>query len=138
MKISAYWLGNYIYDYLLYAIIAIIAVILIIILQVSSFNSGDALAATWILFMLYGLAYIPFTYICSYLFKDYGSAQAGFYFFSFITGGMLPIITLTLRFIGTDTNKAGRGMAWALRVFPCFSFGEGLINIASSNLFKSI
>jgi ATP-binding cassette subfamily A (ABC1) protein 3 len=123
MKLSAYWIGNFIYDYLLYAFIAIFAVILIYILDVDAFKSGDAINASWILFMLYGLAYIPFTYICSYVFRDYGSAQASFYFFTFICGGMLPIVTLVLRFIDTDTNSIGRGLAWFLRIFPCYAFG---------------
>lgn len=136
MRLSAYWIANFVYDYILYAILAIFAVVLCILLSVSSLT-GDSLGATWALFMLYGLAYIPFTYIVAYLFKDYGNAQAGFYFFTFVTGGLLPILTFVLRILGTGTSSVGRGIAWVLRILPSFSFGEGLINLGSKSLYKT-
>lgn len=99
MKISAYWLANFIYDLLLYLIVVIVAIVLIVALKITAFSTGDALSATILLFIFYGLAYIPLTYIFSYLFTDYGNAQAGFYFLTFIIGGMLPILTFILRII---------------------------------------
>jgi hypothetical protein len=123
MKISAYWLANFVYDFLLYLIVAIIAIILIVVLKITAFNSGDALVGTILLFLFYGLAYIPLTYIVAYLFTDYGSAQAGYYFLTFVIGGMLPILTFILRIIGPSSGTIGRGIAWALRIYPAFSFG---------------
>lgn len=70
----------------------------------------------------------------SNIFKDYGNAQGVVYFFNFVSGGIAPIIILVLRWIGTDSNKIGRGIAWALRLVPSFAFGEGLLNIASIQL----
>lgn len=63
------------------------------------------------------------TYMLAYLFKDYGSAQAGYYFFTFIVGGLLPIIMLLLRFLGGSTNKVALVLSWILRFIPAFSFG---------------
>lgn len=123
MRLSAYWLANFVYDYLLYALIAIIAALLCTAMKIDALTTGSALTATWLLFMLYGLAYIPFSYICSFIFIEYGNAQAGYYFFTFIMGGMLPILTLLLRILGSDTNAVGRGIAWVLRLFPSFAFG---------------
>lgn len=62
--------------------------------------TGSAYGPTVTIFILYGLAYIPFTYIAAYVFKDYGNAQAGFYFFTFVVGGLLSIVVLVLRFLG--------------------------------------
>jgi hypothetical protein len=123
MRISAYWISNFIYDYLLYAIIAIIAIGVCKGLQVSSLTDGDAFTATCLLFFLYGLAYISFTYIFAFLFKDYGNAQAGYYFITFVIGGLLPILTFLLRFLSRSSNPLGRGLAWFLRLHPSFAFG---------------
>ena len=43
----------------------------------------------------------------SYFFKDYGNAQAGYYFFTFVSGGLIPIIILALRFIGGTASNVG-------------------------------
>jgi len=98
MNIIAYWLGNFIYDYILYLFLAVFSFLMCLALSADAFI-GDAFAVTVTTFIIYGLAYIPFTYIFAYLFKDYGSAQAGFYFFTFVIGGLLSIIVLVLRLL---------------------------------------
>jgi len=138
MKISAYWLANFIYDFLLYLIVAIIAIILIVALKIKAYESGDGLTGTILLFLFYGLAYIPVTYIFAYIYQDYGNAQAGYYFLTFIVGGILPIVTFVLRILNTDTGAVGRGIAWVLRLYPSFAFGEGLLNIGSVNIYGTI
>jgi ATP-binding cassette subfamily A (ABC1) protein 3 len=135
MRISAYWISNFIYDFVLYLVVAIVAVGICKGLSITSLTNGNAFAGTCLLFLFYGLAYISFTYIFAFLFKDYGNAQAGFYFITFIVGGMLPILTFLLRFLGEASNPAGRGLAWFLRLYPAFAFGEGLLNMGSGSLY---
>jgi len=123
MKLASYWFANFIYDYLLYLIVAIAALIITKVLDIVSLTTGDAYASTWILFIFFGIAYIWFTYLFAFLFKDYGNAQAGYYFLTFVSGGMLPLLPLFLRTLSTDTNAVGRGIAWILRLYPAFAFG---------------
>ena len=123
MKISSYWFANFTYDFLLYLIVAIAAMIIIKALDISALASGDAYSATWLLFVFFGASYIWFTYIFAFVYKDYGNAQAAYYFITFVAGGMLPLLPLLLRFLSMNTNAAGRGIAWVLRLFPAFAFG---------------
>jgi len=123
MRISAYWISNFVYDFILYLIVAIVAVGLCKALDITAFTKGSAFAGTCLLFLFYGLAYISLTYIFAFLFKDYGNAQAGFYFLTFIVGGMLPIVPYLLRILGASSNPIGRGIAWVLRIYPSFAFG---------------
>jgi ATP-binding cassette subfamily A (ABC1) protein 3 len=67
----------------------------------------------------------------SYFFKDYGNAQAGYYFFTFVSGGLVPIIILVLRFIGGTASRVGNILKWIFRLLPSFSFGEILLNLGS-------
>ena len=128
MNLASYWIGNYLYDLLLYSVVAGISLGICAGLEVEALVEGDALGATAVLFFLYGITNIPLTYIMSYLFKDYGSAQAALYFFNFVAGGILPMIILVLRWI-SDPNDAvpsgdvGRALGWILRLVPAFSFG---------------
>lgn len=104
MKISAYWFANFVYDYLLYLIVALPAAALCKALNITSLATGNAYLATWLLFAGFGLAYIPFTYIIAFMYNEYGSAQSYYFFFTFLVGGMLPIITLVLRIISTSSS----------------------------------
>ncbi len=122
MNIMAYWFGNFLYDYLLYLVLAVFSFLMCLALSVDAFI-GDAYEVTITTFMIYGLAYIPFTYIAAYLFKDYGNAQAGFYFFTFVIGGLLSIIVLVLRFLGGTASTVGLILSWIFRVIPSYCFG---------------
>jgi ATP-binding cassette subfamily A (ABC1) protein 3 len=128
MSINAYWLANLVYDYLIYAFVFLIVMGIIKGLDIASLTDGNAFAATFMLFIFYGLSYIPLTYILSFYYKNYASAQATYYFITFLAGGLLPLITFFLRSLGRQSNRLGRIIAWILRIFPPFAFGEGLLN----------
>lgn len=135
MSITAYWTANFIYDFILYMLVAVITIGIAKGMSITSITEGTAYAATWMLFIFYGISYISFTYIASFLFKEYGNAQAGYYFITLVSGGMLPILTFLLRVLGEGSNPVGRGIAWVLRLYPSFAFGEGLLNIGSVTLY---
>jgi ATP-binding cassette, subfamily A (ABC1), member 3 len=136
MKLSAYWFANFIYDYLLYLVVAVPAAGLCIAMNISALVTGNAETATWLLFVAYGLAYVPFTYIAAFAYREYGSAQSYYFFLTFLIGGMLPVLTLVLRIISSGSSRIGRYIAWALRAFPAFAFGEGIINLGSITMFS--
>ncbi len=122
MNVAAYWFGNFIYDYVLYMVLAIFSFLMCLALKVTAFT-GDNYGATVVTFFLYGLAYIPFTYIFAYLFIDYGNAQAGYYFFTFVIGRLLSIVELILRFLGGGANTVGLVLSWIFRFIPSYCFG---------------
>ena len=128
MSIYSYWFGNFIFDFVLYLVVGFFAAGMCMAFEIKSLIDGDALTATWLLFFLYGFANIPFSYIVSFLFTDYGSSQTAFYFFNFVAGGLLTVIILVLRMIGDVAGSVARGLAWILRLIPAFAFGEGLTN----------
>ncbi len=115
-------MGNFIYDYVLYLLLAGFGVAMCIVLDATAFI-GEALYVVVVTFGMYGLAYIPMTYIMAYLFKDYGNAQAGYYFFTFVIGGLIPIIVLVFRFIDGIPNQIGMYLSWVFKFIPAFCFG---------------
>lgn len=72
---------------------------------------------------MFGLSNLPFSYLCAYVFKDYSNAQAGVYFFNFISGGVISTLALVLRMIGGNGGAVVKALCWILRIFPAFSFG---------------
>jgi ATP-binding cassette subfamily A (ABC1) protein 3 len=135
MSVSAYWTSNFCYDFILYMIVAVITIGIARGMEIKSITEGAAYPATWMLFIFYGLSYIAFTYIASFYYKEYGNAQAAYYFITFVSGGMLPLLTFLLRILGQGSNGVGRAIAWVLRLYPSFAFGEGLLNVGSINIY---
>lgn len=132
MNIGSYWFGNYIYDYILYAVVAGFSVGMCVAFDIAELIEEEAIGAMNMLFFFFGLANIPFTYVVSNLFQKYSNAQGSVYFFNFAAGGLLPIIILTLRWIDSDDSAViAEGIAWVLRLMPPFAFGEGMINLSS-------
>ena len=123
MSISAYWTANFVYDFILYFIVAALTIAISKGMGITALTEGNNFAATWLLFIFYGLSYISFTYIFAFYFKDYGNAQAAYYFITLVAGGMLPLLTFLLRILGSGSNAIGRGLAWVLRFYPSFAFG---------------
>ena len=134
LNLGSYWMGNFVYDFVLYMIVAGFSIVMCKVMDIEALIEGNAFAATITLFILYGLANIPFTYLIGYAFKDYGNAQGIVYFVNFVAGGLVTIIILVLRWVSLSSSLVGRILAWALRLIPAFSFGEGLINLGSINL----
>ena len=136
MNIASYWFGNYIFDFFLYMLVAAITIGISVALDIEALIEEKALDATALLFVFFGLANIPFTYILSYLFKDSGNAQAAIYFFNFVVAGIVPLIIAIFRLISNEDDEVPsgdvvRGLAWFLRFLPGFSFGEGLLNLGN-------
>ena len=100
MSISAYWIANFLYDFILYMVVSFITILISKAMKISSLTDGNAYAATWMLFIFYGLSYINLTYIMAFYYKDYGNAQAAYYFITFVAGGLLPLLTFLLRILG--------------------------------------
>lgn len=131
MTVSSYWLGNFIFDYALYTMFAIVALTLCKAFSVLELIGSGAVGVTILVFILYGITQLLFTYLCSFLFSDHSNAQSLYYFLNFMAGAMLPIIVLIFRYIGGLMANVGLGIAWAFRIIPSFAFGEALVNLMS-------
>lgn len=131
MNIYSYWLGNFIYDIGMYLVIGIFAATMCMAFDIKSLVEGEALVATWLIFILFGFANVTFTYVMSFVFKDYGNSQAVFYFLNFSSGGLVSAIIMIFRNIGGRPRHFAKAIIWPLRILPSFAFGEGLSNIGN-------
>ncbi|CAG9335868.1 unnamed protein product [Blepharisma stoltei] len=127
----AYWISNFIWDYAKYLVIAIYVCVLIVIVDINIYvDEDDRYAAFWLIFILYGLSVIPFTYLSSFIFTNHNTAQVITISFHFLTGSFLPIVMIFMWFFD-DTRNYVREWRWFFRLFPNFCFGNGILQIAS-------
>jgi ATP-binding cassette, subfamily A (ABC1), member 3 len=133
VSIYSYWISHYLVDFLKHLIPASIIIGMVVAFNIESFNgTSDLLGATSLLFILYGWANIPFSYLVGFLFDNYGTSMTVHFFFNFLFGSLGAILVMVLRLIDS-TREAGLQLQWFMRLFPCYAFGYGVVNIGSIN-----
>ena len=88
-SVFSYWTANLFVDIIKLALPTIFCVLMCLAFNIKALiEPQQSFGATWILFIFFGLSLIPFTYLMSFLFKNYGNAQA-FVFVFFILSSKL-------------------------------------------------
>lgn len=129
--IVAYWLSFFVFDVLLYLVPLAGVVGVILGFNLQSYIENGALTATVLLFLGYGLAVIPFSYLTSNFFKTHTSALIGTLFINLITGLVLMIASYVMDNLdNVAVNEANEKAKPYYRVFPGFCLGDSLINLA--------
>ncbi len=129
VSVFAYWCSNFTVDFIKYLVPAVFSSLMCKAFDMKALVEDDNWAVMWLLFLLYGYAVIPFTYLLSFLFKDPGSGQLVLFFFNLVTGGIVTIVIFILRII-SSTRSFAKQIHFFLRIFPSFTFGYGVLNIS--------
>jgi ABC-type multidrug transport system ATPase subunit len=133
-SIPAYWLANYTWDLLIYVLPCAISIIVIHIFNIGAFTgTRQASEVVVLLFVGYGFAIMPFTYILSFLFKSHTKAQLWCLLLNLLSGLVLMLASYIMSFID-DTKDTNKALIWLYRLFPGFCLGNGLFNVATQSL----
>ncbi|CAG9326092.1 unnamed protein product [Blepharisma stoltei] len=134
----SYWCANFVWDSVKHLVPAIVSALMVLAFGVEILTDpSDNYGAVWILMLLYGISIAPFTYFTSFFFKNYPTAQIMTILFNVVAGGIFPAVILIL-YIFDTTREIGRVLRWIFRLFPAFSFGNGLMDIGSVSLYSTL
>jgi len=86
VSILAYWLSNLIVDVLKYIIPGVFCALMVKAFDLQVFLDSGGYGAVWLLCTFLGIGLMPFTYLFSFLFKDYGNAQVVMFFTAYLSG----------------------------------------------------
>ena len=112
MSLPAYWISNLIYDLFKGLIPSAIVVGLIYAYELEWDNS-------WVMFLLYPVGVVPFSYVTSFLFSTENVAQSTTIFLHFVFAGIGAIVVFVLKII-ESTKKAGDILGWVFKIVPSF------------------
>ena len=129
MSLAGYWGSNLIFD----IIMAYIPILLIILL---TFLFDKNYEGVWLLFLLYPLAIVPYTYVWSFAFSSDINAQIFTLFLHFIAGGLGCIVVFVMQYLPV-TMPVGDALRWALTIFPTYCVTHGILFSSSSTLLVS-
>jgi ATP-binding cassette subfamily A (ABC1) protein 3 len=135
VNVVAYWLSNFIVDYLKYLIPAIATYILFFIFDVTFFITGDKAGVSILLFVLYGIAMVGYTYLASFMFRKPSSGQVFIFLLCFFTSFVLVIVMFSLKLISDTREVTVNVLDYIFRLIPSFSFPYGFLMMANASLF---
>uniref|UniRef100_A0A8B9RD21 ATP-binding cassette, sub-family A (ABC1), member 12 n=1 Tax=Astyanax mexicanus TaxID=7994 RepID=A0A8B9RD21_ASTMX len=128
-----YWTINFIYDMALYMIPVILSVIMIAAFQLTAFTGHQNLEAVTLLLVLFGFASFPWMYLISTMFKDAEMAFISYVCINLFISVNTIISTAIIYFLGQlhpNDEVVYRIMSYVFLIFPQFSFGNGLMELA--------
>ncbi|EGZ19833.1 ABC transporter lipid export ABCA family [Phytophthora sojae] len=141
VSLGAFWLSNFLWDFLLYLIPCAAAIIMIKGFGIDSMTGSSAcnsctsetFPAVIVLLILFGLAICPFTYCLSYLFKEHASSQTYTIMINFVLGVVLMVVAFILDVI-ESTKDVNAVLVFFWRFSPLFNLGYGLLNLVLNEL----
>ncbi|KAG7387511.1 hypothetical protein PHYPSEUDO_014033 [Phytophthora pseudosyringae] len=142
MSFFAYWLSNFIFDVVLYLVPMAATLLLLRSYGVTkSLSSGDTCdsctqdvpAAMVTLFVLFGTAIAPWTYLLSHVMEKPSECLLYTVMINFFLGLLLLLLSFTMNSLDS-TRAANEVLVYIWRCSPLFAFGNGLLNVLLADL----
>jgi ATP-binding cassette subfamily A (ABC1) protein 3 len=119
MSLSAYWISNLIFDLFKGMIPSAIVIGLIYAYDLGWTNS-------WMMFLLYQVGVIPFSYVTSFLFGTENVAQTITIFIHFVFGGICTLLVFLLK-IFDSTKEVGDILGWVFKIVPSYCLTDTIM-----------
>ncbi|ETP45729.1 hypothetical protein F442_07924 [Phytophthora nicotianae P10297] len=142
MSFFAYWLSNFIFDMALYLVPMVATLLLLRSYGVTkSLSSGDTCdsctrdvpAAMVTLFVLFGTAIAPWTYLLSHVMEKPSECLLYTVMINFFLGLLLLLLSFTMNSLDS-TRPANEVLVYIWRCSPLFAFGNGFLNVLMADL----
>ncbi|OWZ23178.1 ABC transporter [Phytophthora megakarya] len=142
MSFFAYWLSNFIFDVALYLVPMAVTLLLLRSYGVTkSLTSGDTCdsctrdvpAAMVTLFVLFGTAITPWTYLLSHVMEKPSECLLYTVMINFFLGLLLLLLSFTMNSLDS-TRATNDVLVYIWRLSPLFAFGNGFLNVLLADL----
>uniref|UniRef100_A0A8C7ZM90 P-type phospholipid transporter n=1 Tax=Oryzias sinensis TaxID=183150 RepID=A0A8C7ZM90_9TELE len=128
-----YWVANFIWDMLNYAVPAAMVVLIFISFQQKSYVSEQNLPALILLLLLYGWSITPLMYPASFVFTVPSTAYVVLTSINLFIGINCSMATFVLElFVDDNLNQINNVLKKVFLIFPHFCLGRGLIDMAKN------
>ncbi|KAM9347110.1 glucosylceramide transporter ABCA12 [Symphorus nematophorus] len=136
-----YWAVNFLYDMVMYLIPVTLTIGVTAAFQIPAFTERQNLGAVALLLVLFGFATFPWMYLLSGLFKDAEMAFITYVCINLFISINTIMSTSILYFLGQISMRHPeviqdifQKMSYVFLIFPQFSFGNGLLQLARMNI----
>ncbi|RLN60218.1 hypothetical protein BBJ28_00003724 [Nothophytophthora sp. Chile5] len=142
VSLVAYWLANFVFDVALYLVPMAATILLLRSYGVTASLSGvepcktctqDVPAAMVTLFMLFGAAVVPWTYLLSHVMKQPSDCLLYTIMINFFVGILLLLLSFSMNSLDA-TRGVNNVLVYIWRCSPLFAFGNGILNVVVADL----
>lgn len=121
MRLSSYWIANFIFDFMKFYVTVITTVVIFKLLQSETLDYDSSV----IVYCLLPFGVLPCIYVMSFLFSADSAAQTMTMFWNFICILILPTTIFLLRF-ANKLEHVGDILNYVLKIFPTQSLGSAI------------
>ncbi|CAI5656359.1 unnamed protein product [Oreochromis niloticus] len=138
---SFYWIVNFIYDMVIYLVPVAATVAVIAAFQIPAFTERQNLGAVTLLLVLFGFSTFPWMYLFAGIFRDAEMAFISYVCINLFISVNTILTTCILYFLGQISMRNPEAiqeifqkLSYAFLIFPQFSFGNGLMELARGDI----
>uniref|UniRef100_A0AAX7VG37 ABC transporter domain-containing protein n=1 Tax=Astatotilapia calliptera TaxID=8154 RepID=A0AAX7VG37_ASTCA len=134
---SFYWIVNFIYDMVIYLVPVAATVVVIAAFQIPAFTERQNLGAVTLLLVLFGFSTFPWMYLFAGIFRDAEMAFISYVCINLFISVNTILTTCILYFLGQismHNPEVRLTLSYAFLIFPQFSFGNGLMELARGDI----
>uniref|UniRef100_A0A8D8MPF5 ATP-binding cassette sub-family A member 3 n=2 Tax=Culex pipiens TaxID=7175 RepID=A0A8D8MPF5_CULPI len=128
-NITLYWVVAFIWDYITFMFTCLIYIAVLAAFQEEGWSSASELGRVFLLLMLFGVGFLPVTYLFSFVFKTPATGFVVLMLFNIATGAILFTTVVLLKFPGINLQDVGNALEWIFLFFPNFVLTHGLNNM---------
>jgi len=128
----AYWLSAFVFDFMSFMVPTVCSWIIIAAFNVQGLI-GANFPATAVIFILFGLAVTPMTYMFSFLFQNEGKALIFTVIVYFIVGFVLFLVDIILSIPTLGAADTMKTLRYFFALMPDYAFSMGLYKINAND-----
>ncbi|XP_050098673.1 phospholipid-transporting ATPase ABCA3-like [Anopheles aquasalis] len=128
-NVLAFWAVSFLWDFLTFFITVMFYVAILAAFQEDGWSTGEEIGRVILVMMVFGFAFLPVTYLFSFIFDIPASGFVKMMILNIFTGTIFFMTVFLLLFDGFDLRNVAEGMEWAFLIFPLFALSHSLSNM---------
>ncbi|XP_058837017.1 phospholipid-transporting ATPase ABCA3-like [Topomyia yanbarensis] len=128
-NITLLWGVAFVWDFAMFVVTCLIYIATIAAFQEEGWSSFSELGSVFLLLIFFGVAFLPTTYLSSFLFKAPATGFVIVMLINIASGSIFFTAVVLLKFPGIDLQDVANGLEWFFMLFPNFVLTHGLNNM---------
>ncbi|XP_023310224.1 ATP-binding cassette sub-family A member 3-like [Anoplophora glabripennis] len=137
VNVLVFWLTSVLWDMLTFILISLLVITVYACFQEDGFKSGPQLGRVFLLFCMFGWAFLPLAYIAANFFHTAAAGFTKMVIFNILTGVVAFLLTNNLKGIPSTTD-IGDDLHEVFLIFPHFCLAMGLIDVYEFQIQKEL
>lgn len=124
-----FWMVSFVFDYIQFFIMSILFMLVLAAYQQDNYSTFEELWRVFIVFLVFGFAMLPFTYLLSFFFDIPSTGLSRLTIIYIITGIFAFMAYFIMSVEALGIQNAAKILGWIFLIFPHFSLSQAMSNL---------